>query len=82
MVGHDFLQTKEKYEHVCGIGRHSSSSQVFDYWKDPWGRIHEHCADTDLLDATIPPQAVALDQVRGGQWGPEISKAFVEYASD
>jgi catechol 2,3-dioxygenase-like lactoylglutathione lyase family enzyme len=81
MVGHDFLRSRLKYQHVGGVGRHSTSAQVFDYWKDPWGRIHEHCVDTDLLDAASPSNAVALEQVRGGQWGPELSKEFVEYAT-
>ena len=26
-------------------------SQIFDYWRDPWGHTVEHWTDGDLLDA-------------------------------
>src|SRR5438105_4466384 len=41
MIGHEIMKAKG-YEHFWGIGRHSLGSQVFDYWGDPWGRVHEH----------------------------------------
>ena len=39
-----------KYEHMWGVGRHVLGSQVYDYWADPWGRVHEHWADSDRLN--------------------------------
>ncbi len=44
-IGHEYLNGLSKYEHMWGIGRHLLGSQVYDYWADPWGRIHEHWAD-------------------------------------
>lgn len=68
MLGHEHLQGGG-YEHHAGIGRHLLGSQVFDYWRDPWGHVHEHFTDGDLLDASVKPglfdPAVAL----GTQWG-------------
>ena len=54
MVGHEQLE-KKGYQHMWGIGRHLIGSQLFDYWADPWGRVHEHWADTDVLNASTPP---------------------------
>ena len=49
-MGHDYLKETGKYEHMWGIGRHVLGSQVYDYWADPWGRVHEHWADSDRLN--------------------------------
>ncbi len=48
MLGHEHLKQAGKYKQVWGIGRHVLGSQVFDYWQDPWGRVHEHWTDTDI----------------------------------
>ena len=68
MLGHEHLEAGG-YEHHAGIGRHLLGSQVFDYWKDPWGHVLEHFTDGDLLDAGVKAgrfdPAVAL----GTQWG-------------
>ena len=49
-IGHEYLSGLSKDEHMWGIGRHLLGSQVYDYWADPWGRVHEHWADTDRLN--------------------------------
>jgi hypothetical protein len=49
-IGHEYLSGLARYEHMWGIGRHLLGSQVYDYWADPWGRVHEHWADTDRLN--------------------------------
>ena len=51
-MGHDYLKQFGKYEHMWGIGRHVLGSQVYDYWADPWGHVHEHWADSDRLNVT------------------------------
>src|SRR5713101_7826521 len=38
---HEYLTGLGKYEHMWGVGRHLLGSQVYDYWSDPWGRVHE-----------------------------------------
>jgi hypothetical protein len=53
MVGHECLQQK-CCQHMWGIGRHLIGSQLFDYRADPWGRVREHWADTDVLNAHTP----------------------------
>ncbi len=50
MSGHDHL-VKAGYDHHAGIGRHVLGSQIFDYWRDPWGHVVEHFTDGDLLNA-------------------------------
>jgi len=34
-MGHDYLASFGRYEHMWGIGRHVLGSQVYDYWADP-----------------------------------------------
>ena len=50
MCGHDWLKEKGR-RHEWGVGRHILGSQIFDYWRDPWGHTLEHWTDGDLLDA-------------------------------
>lgn len=68
MLGHDQL-TKAGYDHHAGIGRHVLGSQVFDYWKDPWGHVHEHFTDGDLLDASTRQGSFDPATALGTQWG-------------
>jgi hypothetical protein len=78
MVGHEHLKEKG-YEHFWGIGRHSLGSQVFDYWGDPWGRVHEHWADTDVLNAGVPPELHSRNDING-PWGDPIPAKFMGHA--
>ncbi len=79
-MGHEILN-REGYEHEWGIGRHYQGSQIFDYWRSPFGHIHEHQTDGDVFDNTIPPQTVdvMLDgdpnhpEMGPSQWGPAIN---------
>ena len=80
MVGHEHLQTKG-YRHMWGIGRHRIGSQFFDYWCDPWGRVHEHWADTDVLNARTPSNLVERGDGLLGPWGQPIPEEFRGHAS-
>src|SRR5262249_6814358 len=73
-LGHEALAAKG-HRHHWGIGRHTLGSQIFDYWRDPWGNVHEHFTDGDLLDASQPTGVHAPDGA-GSQWGPEIPPDF------
>jgi catechol 2,3-dioxygenase-like lactoylglutathione lyase family enzyme len=80
MLGHQHLRQAGKYRHVWGVGRHVIGSQVYDYWKDPWGRVHEHWADTDMLNiharAKLSPAEEGLDS----QWGEPVPQEFITHA--
>ena len=65
------------YRHAWGVGRHLLGSQIFDYWRDPWGLKHEHYADGDLFDATQPTGYHKLDRQGLYQWGPDLPDDFV-----
>ncbi|HEX2590393.1 MAG TPA: VOC family protein [Rhizomicrobium sp.] len=69
MTGHDHLKSKSRHAE-WGIGRHILGSQVFDYWRDPWGHTLEHWTDGDLFTADDPPGKVGLPELLGVQWGP------------
>jgi catechol 2,3-dioxygenase-like lactoylglutathione lyase family enzyme len=68
MLGHDHLE-RAGYAHHAGIGRHVLGSQVFDYWRDPWGHVLEHFTDGDLLNRHHPTERHDPATALGTQWG-------------
>ena len=68
MAGHDHLK-QAGYDHHAGVGRHVLGSQIFDYWKDPWGRVLEHFTDGDLLNASHETELHDPGAALGTQWG-------------
>jgi len=69
MCGSDWLTEKGRH-HEWGVGRHVLGSQVFDYWRDPWGNTVEHWTDGDLLDAQWGSRKVPVQEAMRVQWGP------------
>lgn len=68
MLGHDHL-ARAGYDHHAGVGRHVLGSQVFDYWRDPWGHVVEHFTDGDLLNAGHETGRFDPTVALGTQWG-------------
>jgi len=68
MLGNEHLEAAG-FSHHAGIGRHVLGSQVFDYWQDPWGHVHEHFTDGDLLDAGVKTGSFDPATALGTQWG-------------
>jgi catechol 2,3-dioxygenase-like lactoylglutathione lyase family enzyme len=69
MCGNDWLREKGR-QHEWGVGRHVLGSQIFDYWRDPWGHTVEHWTDGDLLDAAWGSRVATIQELMGTQWGP------------
>lgn len=69
MLGHQRLEDAGHHAE-WGVGRHILGSQVFDYWRDPWGHTLEHWTDGDLFTAGDPPGVASLQDLLGVQWGP------------
>lgn len=67
--GHDHLAAAG-WTAEWGIGRHVLGSQVFDYWRDPWGRMLEHWTDGDLFAAADGSRIAPLPDLLAVQWGP------------
>ena len=76
MAGHEHLK-QAGFAHDWGVGRHILGSQVFDYWKDPWGHRIEHWTDGDVFEAATPPNIVDMQSLLGRQWGPSAPADFV-----
>ena len=75
MAGHHHLKAKGR-KPIWGVGRHRFGGQIYDYWANPWGVIHEHWTDTDLVnDEHVPGegQVAELEEY----WGPQPSLAFL-----
>ncbi|AUW59304.1 glyoxalase [Sphingobium sp. SCG-1] len=64
------------YQHSWGIGRHLLGSQIFDYWRDPWGMKFEHFCDSDKFTSDTPPGITPLTSGGLYQWGPQVPKDF------
>lgn len=71
-TGYDHM-SQAGHRHEWGIARHLLGSQVFDYWRDPWGLIHEHYTDGDLVDASFT--GVKMD-MEFSQWGANMPPGF------
>lgn len=69
LADHHHLKSLNRYQHMWGIGRHMLGSQIFDYWTDPFGYLHEHWADTDRLNASTPGNVVDVLEGMITQWG-------------
>ena len=68
MSGHDYLKA-QAHTHLWGVGRHLLGSQIFDYWRDPWGHTLEHWTDGDLLTASWGSREATMQELVGVQWG-------------
>jgi len=68
-VGHEHLKRLGAYEHIWGIGRHLLGSNVYDYWTDPWGTLHEHWSDSDRLNAMSGGNLLPVEEGLTSQWG-------------
>ena len=68
MLGHQHLKARKR-QAAWGVGRHIMGSQVFDYWKDPFGNELEHWTDGDLFTAADPPQKLPMSALLAVQWG-------------
>lgn len=68
MLGHQHLKGCKR-EQAWGVGRHILGSQIFDYWKDPFGNELEHWTDGDLFIAKDPPQKQPMSALLAVQWG-------------
>ena len=80
-MDHQYLMRLGKYEHMWGVGRHLLGSQVYDYWSDPWGRVHERWADTDRLNAKTPGNLLAAEEALVSQWGENPPERFIRHVS-
>jgi len=77
-TGHQRLEQLGKYEHMWGVGRHLLGSQVYDYWADPWGRVHERWADTDRLNAQSGSNLLPAHEALISQWGGPPPERFIK----
>jgi len=76
-MGHKHLAALGRYEHMWGIGRHLLGSQIYDYWSDPWGRVHEHWSDTDRLNVKNGSNLLSAEEGLISQWGEAPPEKFI-----
>lgn len=70
MRGHTHLK-QAKRKAAWGVGRHVLGSQIFDYWKDPWGHELEHWTDGDVFTAVDGSHTATFHDLLNVQWGPQ-----------
>ncbi|WP_321927465.1 VOC family protein [Paraburkholderia guartelaensis] len=64
------------YTRSWGIGRHVQGSQIFDYWRDPFGNKIEHWTDGDLVNDGSPVGHAEISNDELSQWAPPLSPEF------
>ena len=64
------------WKHGWGIGRHYYGSQIFDYWRDPYGDLVEHYTDGDTYDAAQPTRYSRFTRGSTWMWGQDQPKDF------
>ena len=74
-LGHDHL-ARDGRTPAWGIGRHILGSQIFDYWKDPFGNELEHWTDGDLFTVEDGSNTASLQDLLGVQWGPAFPNSL------
>lgn len=77
MSSHDYL-LQQGYQLDVGVGRHVLGSQIFDYWKDPFGFRIEHYTDGDTVDASHQPTRFNGTASDTTQWGNRPPLEFFE----
>lgn len=77
MTGHAHLKTLD-YRHSWGVGRHVQGSQLFDYWRDPFGNKVEHWTDGDLVNDQHQRTHSPLAPEGLSQWAPPVTPEFFE----
>jgi len=75
-MGHQWLKNKQ-YEHVWGVGRHRLGSQIFDYWRDPFGSLIEHFSDGDVFNDESPEAVHPGNTNILFQWGGPVPQTFL-----
>lgn len=77
MCAHDFL-LESGYTLDCGVGRHLLGSQIFDYWRDPFGFRIEHYTDGDVVNNQHLPTVFSGTADETTQWGAKPPQDFFE----
>lgn len=75
MQGHEHLKSKG-YVHSWGVGRHIQGSQLFDYWRDPFGNKIEHWTDGDLVNDASAVGHAPISNGELSQWAPPLNPEF------
>jgi catechol 2,3-dioxygenase-like lactoylglutathione lyase family enzyme len=79
MAGNRYLASRARWKHIWGVGRHIAGSQVFDYWRDPFGHKIEHWTDGDQVNDDYATGHGTFDPtVDLAQWGPPLNPEFLE----
>lgn len=76
MAGHEHLRSRG-HPHHWGVGRHVLGSQIYDYWRDPFGNVLEHMTDGDLFNAANETGAMPIAGPGAeSHWGPPAPTPF------
>lgn len=75
--GGEYLKERG-YKHSWGVGRHVQGSQIFDYWRDPFGNKIEHWTDGDLVNDSMSVGHAEISNDVMSQWAPPLTPEFYE----
>lgn len=77
MGAHDYLVSCG-HRLECGVGRHLLGSQIYDYWRDPFGFRVEHYTDGDVVNNAFEPSYFVGTADQTTQWGMKPPPEFFD----
>jgi len=77
MMGNTHL-LKCGYQHSWGVGRHVEGSQIFDYWRDPYGNKIEHWTDGDQVNDEYQTGVQPISIEGLSLWAPPLPPSFFD----
>ena len=80
-LGNEHLERVGKYEHLRGIGRHILGSQIYDYWLDPWDRMHEHWKSGERFTAASGSTRRLVGDGFVSKYGDPPSPRFIHHVT-
>ncbi|MBC2665291.1 catechol 2,3-dioxygenase [Novosphingobium flavum] len=54
LIGHQHLMRVGQYKHLRGVGYHPPGGQIYDYWVNPFGQMHELYLPTQFFPSHAP----------------------------
>ncbi|HEY4441559.1 MAG TPA: hypothetical protein VGN14_13965, partial [Candidatus Elarobacter sp.] len=80
-IGKEHLERVGAYEHMRGIGRHFFASQIYDYWLDPWGRMHEHWTSSERYTAASRANRIIFGEAFIAKYGEHAPERFIKHVT-
>ena len=80
LIGHNHLARIGTLTHMRGVGYHPPGGQVYDYWLNPWGQMHELYFPTQQFTSTSPSNAMPMPVIH--DWPSAFANNITRMVAD